>query len=160
MSKYSPNHPLILTLKNRIWKYTEDLSFFTDEDCWNWIGNMTDRGYGTISFLGKPFRVHRLTYWIYVDFCQSGLIFKSEIIIRHKCDNPSCINPKHLLKGTQLDNVNDRETRNRSSFRNKIHCPFGHEYTKENTYINPNTGDKYCRKCHKKHSREYRMSLL
>lgn len=27
------------------------------------------------------------------------------------------------------------------------HCPNGHEYTKENTYINPNSGYRRCRMC-------------
>lgn len=32
--------------------------------------------------------------------------------------------------------------------RNKTHCPQGHEYTKENTYINPQ-GRRWCRECMK-----------
>jgi len=35
--------------------------------------------------------------------------------IRHTCDNPACINPKHLILGTQADNVKDRVERNRTS---------------------------------------------
>jgi hypothetical protein len=34
-------------------------------------------------------------------------------VVRHTCDNPSCINPDHLILGTQADNVADREARGR-----------------------------------------------
>lgn len=34
-------------------------------------------------------------------------------VVRHKCDNPRCINPDHLEGGTQLDNVQDCIKRNR-----------------------------------------------
>jgi hypothetical protein len=29
------------------------------------------------------------------------------LVIRHKCDEPSCINPEHLESGTHLDNAKD-----------------------------------------------------
>lgn len=29
------------------------------------------------------------------------------MVVRHKCDNPSCCNPEHLEIGTQRDNVHD-----------------------------------------------------
>ncbi len=29
------------------------------------------------------------------------------MIVRHRCDNPPCINPEHLTVGTQADNVRD-----------------------------------------------------
>ena len=34
-------------------------------------------------------------------------------MIRHKCDNPNCINPEHLEVGTHTDNVNDKVSRGR-----------------------------------------------
>ena len=35
------------------------------------------------------------------------------LIIRHRCDNPTCINLDHLELGTQLDNIQDRVDRGR-----------------------------------------------
>jgi hypothetical protein len=37
------------------------------------------------------------------------------MVVRHKCDNPSCMNIDHLELGTHVDNVNDRVKRRRSA---------------------------------------------
>lgn len=34
-------------------------------------------------------------------------------IVRHMCDNPRCIEPTHLIGGTQVDNMKDMYERNR-----------------------------------------------
>lgn len=35
-------------------------------------------------------------------------------VVRHKCDNPPCINPDHLETGSIQSNVDDREARKRA----------------------------------------------
>jgi hypothetical protein len=37
------------------------------------------------------------------------------MVVRHLCNNPSCINPEHLKIGTPYDNVQDRVKANRSA---------------------------------------------
>jgi hypothetical protein len=58
---------------------------------------------------GKTKFLHRVVYEE-----KNGKIPEG-MIIRHKCDNPSCINPDHLEVGTHKDNVTDRVERNRSA---------------------------------------------
>lgn len=35
------------------------------------------------------------------------------MVVRHKCDNKSCINPEHLELGTLAENIQDKVKRNR-----------------------------------------------
>lgn len=79
------------------------------------------------------------------------------MVVRHSCDNPPCINPDHLLLGTQADNMRDKVLRGRTSTNGnerKTHCPSGHAYTTENTYVNPK-GERACRTCQRAHWRAY-----
>ena len=34
-------------------------------------------------------------------------------VVRHTCDNPLCVNPRHLVGGTQADNMQDMIARDR-----------------------------------------------
>ncbi|MCD1287310.1 HNH endonuclease [Brevibacterium sp. CCUG 69071] len=71
---------------------------------------MTDRdGYGLFSFGNRHRRAHRASYELHVGPIPDGLV------VRHKCDNPPCVNPLHLEVGTGVDNTNDRFIRGRSA---------------------------------------------
>lgn len=73
-------------------------------ECWPWTGRLTRDGYGAF---GRK-RAHRVAYWL-----NGGEIDGK--IIRHRCDNPACCNPNHLIAGTHADNVRDRVERGRSA---------------------------------------------
>lgn len=64
-------------------------------------------GYPKICVNGKHWRIGRYVYTKKHGDIPSGLM------IRHKCDNPNCINPEHLEVGTHTDNVNDKVSRGR-----------------------------------------------
>lgn len=68
-------------------------------------------GYARMSVNYKKVYLHRYMY------CKHNNIDLASIegmVVRHTCDNPRCINPEHLVLGTNQDNVNDRVSRGRS----------------------------------------------
>lgn len=81
----------------------------TPEDCWEWAGGRFQRGmrYGRVSWGGVSVGAHRLAYETWVGPIPEGFL------VRHKCDNPPCINPEHLEVGTPADNARDMIERGR-----------------------------------------------
>ena len=80
----------------------------TEAGCWEWAGNTLRTGYGRVSMNSKTVAAHRLAYETWVGPIPEGHV------VRHKCDNPPCINPAHLETGTHLDNMKDMVDRGRS----------------------------------------------
>jgi len=74
--------------------------------CWLWIGALTGGGYGTLSIGRKLWLAHRLSYRVFV-------ADPSDLVVRHGCDNPACVNPEHLSLGSHADNTQDAVRRNR-----------------------------------------------
>jgi hypothetical protein len=75
--------------------------------CWPWTGSVLLSGYGGIGIAGRQIRAHRLAFEIANGPVAEGLV------VRHRCDNPICVNPTHLEAGTQRDNLDDMDRRGR-----------------------------------------------
>lgn len=67
--------------------------------------------------------------------------------VRHKDGNRLNGVLANLEYGTPSDNAHDKKRHGTDHNANKTHCPHGHEYTPENTYINPTSGGRQCRTC-------------
>lgn len=120
--------------------------------CWIWTGAKDEQGYGHIYSTDsrgkrKTRLAHRVSYCFFIGEIPFGLD------ICHRCDNPPCVNPKHLFAGTVTDNLNDAINKGRYiPWRRRLsQCVRGHEFTEENTYrYSDKSGDhRRCRTCDK-----------
>jgi hypothetical protein len=75
--------------------------------CWLWRGRSGSHGYGVISRGNRHIRASRVSYELFNGPIPDGLV------IRHTCDNPPCVHPRHLITGTGADNTRDMVERDR-----------------------------------------------
>jgi hypothetical protein len=80
--------------------------------CIEFQGYLDKNGYGQVTRNMKRYYVHRLSYCEYNGVTHDSIL---GIVIRHKCDNPACINGEHLEPGTQAQNMDDMRKRGRQS---------------------------------------------
>lgn len=79
--------------------------------CWDWLRGKSSKGYGYAYLKGKGGQVgaHHLSFFLFY-----GHWPKRGVHVLHSCDNPGCVNPKHLFLGTNLDNIQDKVSKGRS----------------------------------------------
>lgn len=127
------------------------------DGCWLWTGHRDYHSYGRFR-TGKGTRMfaHRFAWELLRDKIPAGMI------ICHRCDNPSCVNPEHLFVGTNADNTRDMFQKNRWK-RPRNHfltqCKNSHLYNAENTHISKN-GRRRCALCIKMHNRKGQIKKL
>lgn len=79
--------------------------------CWLWTAASDEAGYGHFGIArSTSAKAHRISYKLFVGEIPDGLI------VCHKCDIPSCVNPDHLFLGTGKDNAFDRDAKGRNAF--------------------------------------------
>ena len=84
-----------------------------NDKCWNWAAYLDNKGYGhfskgaTVTYLST-----RIAYFIY------NKIDPDKLLVCHSCDNPACVNPKHLFLGDQKKNIEDMYSKGRDFKRN------------------------------------------
>lgn len=81
--------------------------------CWDWKLSLSPDGYGRCFFNNVKVRAHRLSYELHYGS------FPRHLLVCHKCDNPSCVNPEHLFLGDVKDNMADKRVKGRSKGINK-----------------------------------------
>lgn len=82
------------------------------DNCITHEGTLDRKGYGRVwSPEAQNIRfAHRIAY---VEAHGLRLADIQGQVVRHACDNPACVNPDHLLLGTQAENIRDMDTRGR-----------------------------------------------
>lgn len=108
--------------------------------CWLWTASMST-GYGQFYLRGRIVPAHRVSYKL--QYGQPS----PQLCVLHTCDNRICVRPDHLFIGTKSDNTWDSVWKGRHGRVKKTHCPEGHGYSIENTYLNSNGKGGLARHC-------------
>lgn len=116
-------------------------------ECWLWTGALSPNGYGTFGSGGSA---HRIIYELLKDPIPIGLQ------LDHLCRTRHCVNPDHLQPITVRENILRGEGFAAINAR-KTHCVRGHEFTQDNTYINPTNKQRGCRLCFRVKYRTYKL---
>lgn len=77
--------------------------------------SLAPNGYALVARPGTRSRCVGLHRLVYAAALGVSLQEIDGVVVRHTCDNPRCINPKHLIGGTLADNNRDRAERGRSA---------------------------------------------
>lgn len=93
------------TLAQALWSKTEKSD--DPEACWLWLGSKRRKGYGRMWWRGRTYIVSHVALEV------DGRPLRPGEMACHHCDNPSCVNPTHLFRGTASDNMQDMNAKGR-----------------------------------------------
>jgi hypothetical protein len=88
-------------------RFEEKFRIVLPSECWEWLAARSSTGYGWFYYPPRNMVQAHIVAWELYRGSRKGLF------VLHRCDNPACVNPKHLYLGTQRDNVADRDARKR-----------------------------------------------
>jgi HNH endonuclease len=81
--------------------------------CWLWLGSIMSNGYGKFHKGGVSGRkkdlAHRVSYELHI-----GPV-SDDVLVLHRCDVRSCVNPAHLFLGSGMDNMRDMHSKGRGA---------------------------------------------
>jgi hypothetical protein len=73
----------------------------SEDECWEIAGKALPTGHVQFWADGRRYGAHVYSFRL------AGNVVPSGKMVCHKCNNPRCVNPKHLYAGTAQDNARD-----------------------------------------------------
>ena len=121
------------SIEDRFWSKVDKSG-----ECWLWTGASHGKdGYGAFkSPPGMSRLAHRVAWQL-----THGSPPPEGLVLDHLCRVRRCVNPAHL---EPIENLANLKRGNWKGY--WTHCINGHEFTPENTYVNPR-GTRECRIC-------------
>lgn len=133
------------TIEARFWPKVDKSG--GPDACWNWLGALSNRGYGAVYYKGLDSPAHRVS----MELAGHTIDYKTQVV-DHRCKNIRCVNPRHLRICTQAENCVDFADTPTGRNKRATHCPKGHPYSGENlarvlVRNHPKTGWLASRQC-------------
>jgi len=126
------------------------------DSCWLWKGEILKDGFGRFEAQGRRaaegairFAANRAAL-----FLATGRPLTAGMSVSPTCGTRACVNYAHLVEQWPVDSTSDSIERERHlAFvkANRDACPFGHEFTEENTIHE--SGSRRCLECRRIHER-------
>lgn len=102
--------------QGRIAEFWSKVSYIAHDGCMVFQGAERVKGYGCVEMRGRTSRTHRRALAHRAAYAMIWGICPGDKMVLHTCDNMRCVNPAHLVLGTQQENIADMIKKGRSRF--------------------------------------------